>query len=308
MEAPPGFPEVEHPTGNEFTIERWELGKKLFYDPILSKDGSISCASCHDPKLAFSDNKNVSIGAGGLLGTRNAPSLTNVAYHPYYTREGGLPTLEMQILVPIQEHNEFNNNIILIADTLNTISNYVNMSNNAYNRAPDAFVITRALSQFERSMISGQSAYDLEYNYGIDGQMSASAMRGKVLFESSRTACSSCHNGFNFTNYDFENNGLYLDYADEGRARLTQNSNDIALFKVPSLRNVALTGPYMHDGSIATLSEVIEHYNTGGKPHIHKSELVQPLNLTNNEKSDLISFLESLTDNKFITNNNLSND
>lgn len=308
MEIPLGFPEIEHPEGNEYTPERWELGKRLFYDPILSKDGSISCASCHDPSLAFSDNQSVSIGSGGLLGTRNSPSLANVAYHPYYTREGGLPTLEMQILVPIQEHNEFNNNIVLIADTLSKIPSYVQMAKAAYDREPGAFVITRALSQFERSMISGQSIYDLEYNYDIKGSMSDAALRGKELFDSERMSCSTCHSGFNFTNYSFENNGLYDEYPDNGRERLTQDPNDKALFKIPSLRNVEITGPYMHDGSMETLAEVIEHYNTGGSGHINKSELVQPLNLTENEKSDLLAFLKSLTDQNFISNTNLSNE
>ena len=308
MEVPKGFPEIEHPEGNEFTTERWVLGKQLFYDPILSKDGSISCASCHDPSLAFSDNKSVSIGSGGLLGTRNAPSLANVAYHPYFTREGGLPTLEMQILVPIQEHDEFNNNIVLIADTLGKIPAYVEMAKLAYDREPDAFVITRALSQFERSMVSGQSAYDVEYNYGIDGSMSERAARGKILFESERPSCATCHSGFNFTNYSFQNNGLYDEYPDNGRERLTQDPNDKALFKVPSLRNVEVTGPYMHDGSITTLSEVIEHYNTGGSNHLNKNSLIKPLGLTEDDKTDLLAFLESLTDQKFISNKNLSNE
>ena len=308
MEVPQGFPDIEHPEGNEFTIERWELGKKLFYDPIFSKDGTVSCASCHDPALAFSDDVSVSIGTEGLLGTRNSPSLGNVAYHPYYTREGGVPTLEMQILVPIQEHNEFNNNIVLIADTLATIPTYVQMAKVAYDREPDAFVITRALSQFERSLISGQSAFDKEYNYGVEGSMSNSALRGKLLFESNRTSCSTCHSGFNFTNYSFQNNGLYFEYPDNGRERLTQDPNDRALFKVPSLRNAEVTGPYMHDGSIESLTEVIEHYNTGGSNHINKNVLIQPLNLTENEKADLLSFLKSLTDQAFITNVNLSNE
>ena len=308
MEVPKGFPLIEHPEGNEYTVERWELGKKLFYDAILSKDGSISCASCHDPSLAFSDDKPVSIGAYGLLGTRNAPSLANVAYHPYYTREGGLPTLEMQILVPIQEHNEFNNNIVLIADTLAKIPAYVQMSKAAYDREPSAFVITRALSQFERSMISGQSPYDLEFNYNIEGSISESALRGLDIFNSERTSCSACHSGFNFTNYSFQNNGLYDEYPDNGRERLTQDPNDQALFKVPSLRNVEVTGPYMHDGSKETLAEVIDHYNIGGSNHIHKSTLIKPLNFTENEKADLLAFLESLTDQNFITNKNLSNE
>lgn len=308
MEVPKGFLDIEHPEGNEFTIERWELGKKLFYDPILSKDGKISCASCHDPSLAFSDSENVSLGSGGLLGTRNSPSLANVAYHPYFTREGGIPTLEMQILVPIQEHNEFNNNIVLIADTLSKIPSYVEMAVTAYDKVPDAFVITRALAQFERSMISGQSAYDLEYNYDMSGSMTQSALRGQKLFESDRATCSSCHSGFNFTNYSFENNGLYDEYDDNGRERLTQDPNDRALFKVPSLRNITLTGPYMHDGSMESLDDVIEHYNSGGRNHANKSKLLKPLNLTEIEKQDILAFLRSLTDQYFITNKNLSNE
>ena len=212
----------------------------------------------------------------------------------------------MQILVPIQEHNEFNNNIVLIADTLAKISTYVQMAKAAYNQEPSAFVITRALSQFERSMISGQSVYDQEYNYRIEGSMSESALRGKTLFDSERTSCFTCHSGFNFTNYSFQNNGLYDEYSDNGRERLTQDPSDKALFKVPSLRNVEVTGPYMHDGSIETLAEVIEHYNSGGSNHINKNKLIQPLNLTETERVDLLAFLESLTDQKFITNKNLS--
>mgnify|MGYP003706029619 CR=1 FL=1 len=308
MEIPVGFPSIVHPQGNEYSQERWDLGKKLFYDPILSRDGMVSCASCHDPALSFADNQVVSLGSDGLLGTRNAPSLANVAYHPYYTREGGIPTLEMQILVPIQEHNEFNNNIVVIADTLSKNSEYVQMAQLAYNQEPNAFVITRALSQFERSLISGQSAYDLEMNYELEGSMSESAIRGMRLFESERTNCSTCHSGFNFTNYSFENNGLYDDYPDNGRERLTQAPSDRARFKVPSLRNVALTSPYMHDGSMASLSEVIEHYNTGGKVHQNKSELIKPLNLSPEEKSDLLAFLDALTDHKFVNNKNLDNE
>ena len=114
MDIPLGFPTINHPEGNEFTMARWELGKKLFYDPIMSVDSSISCASCHRQDLAFSDNLAFSLGVEERIGTRNAPSLANVAYHPYFTREGGVPTLEMQILVPIQEHNEFDFNIDLV--------------------------------------------------------------------------------------------------------------------------------------------------------------------------------------------------
>lgn len=308
MEVPKGFPDIVHPTGNEFTMNRWTLGKKLFYDPILSIDKTISCASCHDPSLAFSNDERVSTGAGGLLGTRNSPTLANVAYHPYFTREGGVPTLEMQILVPIQEHNEFNNNIVLIVDTLAKMDDYVHMANVAYEQDISAFVITRALAQFERSMISGQSAYDLANHYDIEDAMTQSAIRGQLLFESDRLSCATCHSGFNFTDYSFRNNGLYEEYPDQGRERLTLDPADRALFKVPTLRNVSITGPYMHDGSIENLSDVIEHYDSGGKNHFQKDSNIQPLTLTLDEKADLLAFLESLTDQRFITNKNLSND
>lgn len=304
MEVPPMFPSIDHPEGNEYTNERWSLGKKLFFDPILSKDGKVSCASCHEPSLAFSDKEDVSLGSDGIPGTRNAPTLANVAYHPYFTREGGVPTLEMQILVPIQEHDEFNNNIVIIADSLSKIEAYVSMALEAYDQEPNPFVITRALAQFERSLISGQSSYDLQYNYGYSGSMSVSAKRGKLLFESERTACSSCHSGFNFTNYSFQNNGLYEEYADPGRSRFTQKEEDVALFKVPTLRNIEVTAPYMHDGSIQTLEEVIEHYDSGGAGHKNKSESIKPINLSNSEKEDLLAFLKSLTDEKFINNKN----
>lgn len=302
MEIPKGFPEVVFPEGNEFTKKRWDLGKRLFYDTSLSQDSSISCASCHRASLAFSDEVAFSLGVGGELGTRNSPSLANVAYQPYFTREGGVPTLEMQVLVPIQEHNEFNFNILLIADRLSTDSSYVKMAQDAYNREIDAFVITRAIACFERSLLSGYSPYDQYHHYNRPSSLSAAAIRGMDLFFSERTNCSKCHGDFNFTNYAFENNGLYEVYSDEGRFRLTGEASDRALFKVPSLRNVELTAPYMHDGSLETLKEVIEHYESGGKNHPHKSELVKPLNLSESEKQDLVEFLKSLTDETFISN------
>jgi len=302
MEIPKGFPEVPFPEDNLFTEARWELGKKLFYDPVLSFDKTISCASCHKPALAFSDDVPVSLGIDHRPGTRNTPSLANVAYHPYLLREGGVPTLEMQVLVPIQEHNEFDFNIILLAERLNQDSTYVRMAKSAYGRAPDAFVITRALACFERSLLSGNSAYDQYIQLNKTNALTTSQIRGMNLFFSERTNCSSCHTGFNFTNYAFDNNGLYEQYADEGRFRLTYKEEDRALFKVPGLRNVALTAPYMHDGSIYTLEAVVEHYQSGGKDYPQKSDLIKPLTLTGAEKIDLVEFLKSLTDETFIRN------
>lgn len=253
-------------------------------------------------QFAFSDTVAMSLGARKALGTRNAPTLANVAYNPYFTRDGGVPTLEMQVLVPIQEHNEFDFNILLIADRMKMDSTYVLMSRKAYNRAPDHFVITRALGCFERTIISGNSRYDQYHFQGNQEVLSESELKGKELFFSEEVGCANCHSGFNFTNYSFENNGLYMSYADSGRIRLTNEEKDRALFKVPTLRNVALTAPFMHDGSMKSLTEVIDHYSSGGKPHKHKSHHIKPLNLNSEEKDQLVAFLQTLTDEDFVNN------
>jgi cytochrome c peroxidase len=301
LEVPEGFPPVPWPADNAFTPERWALGKKLFYDPILSIDGSTSCASCHHPALAFADTLPTSPGAFSRPGTRNAPSLANVAYQPYYLREGSVPTLEMQVLVPIQEENEFAHNIVDIAEVLKTLPEYVTLSQAAYGREPDAYVITRAIATFERTLISGNSAFD-QFRNGDTTALSKAAKRGAYLFYGGNLPCSSCHGDFNFTNYEFENIGLYETYADIGRERFTHNPADNAKFKVPSLRNVAVTAPYMHDGSLKTLREVLNHYNTGGKNHPNKSAFIKPLNLTEQDLNDLEAFLHSLTDYTFLAN------
>lgn len=302
MEVPDGFPDIIFPEDNQFTYERWSLGKKLFFDPALSVDSSVSCASCHQPALAFTDGLRTSLGTEGRQGRRNSPSLANVAYHPYFTREGGVPTLEMQVLVPVQEHDEFNFNIVLLGQRLGRDSQYVAMARSAYDRNPDPFVITRALACFERSLISGNSPYDRYIRDRDPEVLGTDALKGMDLFFSSRTECSTCHGGFNFTNYAFENNGLYESYKDPGRNRLTGNVADLALFKVPSLRNVGVTGPYMHDGSFQTLEEVIAHYSEGGKEHPNKNPLVRPLLLSAEEQKQLVAFLRSLTDESFIEN------
>lgn len=300
--VPPGFPTPAFPDGNELTPARWALGKKLFYDPVMSSDSTLSCVSCHHAAQAFSDTVAFSPGVAGRPGTRNAPTLANIGYHPYFTREGGVPTLEMQILVPIQEHNEFDFNILLIAERLLRDTAYIRMSQEAYGRNPDAFVITRSIACFERTLVSGQSRYDQYFFQGKNETLTAAEKRGMDLFFSEKTDCSQCHTGFNFTNYAFENNGLYTDYPDPGRFRLTELESDRARFKVPTLRNAALTAPYMHDGSLPTLEAVVEHYNTGGQSHPNKSTLVRPLALTAAEKADLLAFLRSLTDEAFVNN------
>ena len=302
MEIPNGFVEIDHPEGNEFNDLRWALGKRLFYDPILSVDSTLSCASCHLQEFAFADNRPTTPGVEDRPGTRNVPSLGNVAYHPYFTREGGVATLEMQVLIPLQEHNEFDFNIVLAAERLTAHPEYPALAEAAYDRPPDAFVITRALACFERSLITGNSPFDQFFYQGEPEALSSKALEGMAIFYSDEVGCSNCHGDFNFTNYAIENNGLYEEYADPGKERLTNDPLDIGKFKVPSLRNVGITPPYMHDGSLWTLDEVIAHYETGGKNHPNKSPLIQPFSLTFQEKEALIAFLNSLTDERFIAN------
>jgi cytochrome c peroxidase len=306
MAIPPGFPPVEVPQDNAFSPDRWLLGKKLFFDKRLSRRSTVSCASCHLPQLAFSDSTAFSLGDRGLPTSSNSPTLANLAYHPYLTRAGGVPTLEMQILVPIQEHEEFDFNIVELAMRLGAVEEYQILANKAYDRDMDPYVITRALANFERSLISGNSPYDQYTHQGNQSALSPKALQGRDLFFSERTQCSQCHSGFNFTNYAFENNGLYTHYADPGRQRFTQLEQDHGRFKVPTLRNIALTAPYMHDGSLPSLRAVVEHYNRGGQAHPQVSPLIQPLQLSENEMEALIAFLESLTDALFVNNPNFN--
>ncbi|MBK8485911.1 MAG: cytochrome-c peroxidase [Saprospiraceae bacterium] len=303
FQVPLGFPNPSFPEDNLYSDSRFLLGRKLFYDPVLSLDSTVSCASCHKPEFAFTDQKKFSEGIQGRIGTRNAPSLGNVAYHPYLLREGGVPTLEMQVGVPIQEHQEFDHNILLIAEKLNLNSDYRNRSLEAYNRLPDAFVITRAIACFERTLLSGNSLYDY-YLQGDTQALNGSAINGLKLFNSPELKCNQCHNGINFTNYSFSNNGLYENYLDQGRMRLTGKEEDRSLFKVPSLRNIEVTFPYMHDGSISNLEDLIDHYASGGKNNQQKNPLITGFYITPQQKKDLVMFLKSLTDQQFINNLN----
>jgi cytochrome c peroxidase len=302
----PGFdfqiPEMQYPQDNLPTEKRIALGKKLFFDPVLSVDSSVSCASCHRPELAFTDGVKFSTGVFGRTVERNSPSLGNIGFAPYFMREGGVQTLETQVLVPIQEASEFNHNILEIAEKLNKDSVYVQQSLEAYGRMPDAFVITRAIAAFERTMNTFDSKFDKYLKSENSGLLSDSERNGLRLFYSDRLACSSCHGGILMTDFSFANNGLYADYSDPGKYRVSGREEDRAVFKVPSLRNIALTAPYMHDGSMSNLEQVIEHYASGGKSHPNKHPIIQGFSISETEKQDLINFLHALTDTQFINN------
>lgn len=302
FDLPAGFPMPLESESNPTTVAKVELGKRLFYDPILSADFSISCNSCHKQELAFADDIAISHGVDGALGFRNAPTLANVAYLSLMHKDGGVPKLDMQAGTPIEDMVEMNLSIFDAADRLNADAEYAEAFQLAFGRKADAFTITRALAAFQKTMISGNSAYD-QYTYQNDySALGEAAIRGMDLFFSEALACGSCHEGFNFTNNTFLNNGTKLDYGDDpGRFRISWDSLDMGSFRVPTLRNVALTAPYMHDGSLPDLDAVLTHYNQGGKGHPLQDERIRPLNLTEVQKADLKAFLASLTDEQFIT-------
>ncbi len=301
-QLPPGFPAPVDPAENPTTLVKIELGKRLFYDPILSRDSTVSCNSCHKQELAFADNRPISPGVEGRLGLRNAPSLANVAYVSRFNKDGGVPKLDMQAGTPIEDEKEMDQLMRVAAERLNAIPSYQEAFQQAYGRPADAFTITRALAAFERTFISGHSRFD-QFEQGASNALNEAELRGRALFFSERTQCSSCHAGFNFTTDEFINNGLYLDYGnDRGRQRVTIQEEDEGKFRVPSLRNVGLTAPYMHDGSLPDLVAVLAHYQAGGQGHPLQDDRIQALDLSEEEISDLIAFLHTLTDEQFISN------
>lgn len=279
---------------------RVKLGKHLFYDPILSRDSTISCARCHVQELAFTDGLPKSVGIRNRMVTRNSPTLTNVGNRTMFLLDGVNPSLESQVGVPIQEHNEFDFHVLLVIDRIANNPTYAGWARKGYNSEVTEFVLKNSIASFERTLISDNSPYDkfIDGNYAAldNGQK-----KGMELFFETLN-CTECHSGPDFTEERLTNNGLYEVYADSGRMRLTETEADRAIFKVPTLRNIAVTGPYMHDGSIETLEEVIKHYESGGHPHPGKGKEIVPFELTSEERSNLVRFLEALTDNDFLTN------
>ncbi len=301
IKIPAGFPELSIPEDNLLSEDKIKLGKKLFFEKLLSRDSSISCASCHQPKLAFSDGLKTAIGIKNRLTTRNTPSLTNIAYNKNFLRDGVNPSLEAQVIVPIHEKNEFDFHILLATERLKKNPKYVEQFEKVFGTLPSPNLISKAIASYERTLISGNSKFDMYHFQNKKNILSQSELNGKNLFFN-KLYCTDCHNGFNFSNGQIVNNGLYENYNDVGKMRLTLNQEDNGCFKVPTLRNIEVTAPYMHDGSLETLSDVIDHYSDGGHRNINKHFSVKPFKISNTEKENLISFLKTLTDSSFISN------
>ena len=286
--SPPlSYPQVTYPSVNTPTAERIQLGKLLFNDRRMSADTTVSCASCHKAEHAFADNTRVSTGVHGMAGRSNAPSIMYAAFEPRLLRGSTVPSLEMQVLVPIQESVEFNTNIVALAAHLGKDTTYQRLSSNAYGRALDAWVITRAISCFERSLPQFTSTFDT-WNRGKQASVLTTAqLRGYQTF---KKQCASCHSGVLFTNH----NAIAIPS--------TVTLNDPSLMpgtttlKVPSLRNVLRTAPYMHDGSITTIRGVLDGYMNHAHAHSRTDVRTSSISITKEMIEDIEQFLTSLSD------------
>ena len=342
---PAWMPKPIVPADNPMNFQKVELGRHLFYEQRLSITGEFSCATCHLQKLAFTDGKTVAVGATGEKHPRNSMSLANIAYNPVLTWANPLITkLENQALVPIFGEHPVEMGMVgrekQILAMLRDDAKYRQMFTDAFKNEKNPINLsnlTKALAAFQRSLISVNSPYD-KYRFGGDtNAISPAAKRGEKLFNSEDLECFHCHGGINFTDsvmheklafqeIAFHNTGLYnidgkgaYPANNTGVYEITSKPTDMGRFKAPTLRNIALTAPYMHDGSIATLEEVIDHYQKGGRT-IHtgelagigstnpfKSEFISGFKLSKSEKQDLLAFLRSLTDEEFIKNPAFSN-
>jgi cytochrome c peroxidase len=289
---------------SEEPLTKAALGEKLFFDPVLSLDRTVSCASCHKPQFAFADTVMFSKGIHDKLTRRNTPAITNQSGRPSFFWDGRAATLEEQAKQPIISPDEMGLPIAEAVKRLNADSTYVHAFRKIFNSDPTEKHLLQALAAFERTLETANSPYD-RFIAGDDNAISATAARGRLLFIG-KANCNNCHSGEDFTADRFKNIGLYngTSLTDAGRFDITGDSAQLGFFKVPSLRNVAVTPPYMHNGMFRTLREVIDYYN---KPDafVHDGikrdlSLNTPLNLTDTEISELEAFLKTLTDDRFI--------
>ena len=290
--------EYPFPVDNPPSTQKIELGRALFFDKRLSLDESIACADCHNPSFAFTDRKAVSDGINGKHSERNAPTLLNSAFLQTVMFDAHLKTLELQVIVPIQEATEMGHNMKVLIPKLRAIPEYQKAAKTLFNRDFDAWVLTRSIAAFERSLISLNSPYD-QYMKGNKRALSSEQQAGMKLFNS--LYCTTCHPAPYFTNFKAENNGFYTEgSSDKGRFRVTLDSSDIGRFKTPSLRNIALTYPYMHDGSLATIDEVIHHYAKGTRNNNRTHSSIAPFSITPLQTQQLKAFLFALTDTSYL--------
>jgi cytochrome c peroxidase len=318
LEYPDHFPRPNIPEDNPFTVQGIELGRHLFYDPILSSDSTQSCFSCHGASMGFADGLAVSTGVLGIEGTRSSMPLINLAFNEKgFFWDGRSATLEEQALLPIEDHIELNESWDNVITKLKNHERYPAMFREAFGIDTKGEITkelaAKALAQFERTLVSGTSRFD-KIVWNSEGWPTDSEQRGKELFSvefavgtQAHPGCSHCHGSQLFTENGFFNNGItevedLNDFPDRGLGGVTGNVFDNGKFRAPTLRNIVLTAPYMHDGRFKTLEEVLEHYASGGHYAENTDPNIQPFPLSEQNKEDLISFLNMLTDTAFINN------
>lgn len=341
-QLPKGFPVPSVPVTNPMSEAKVELGRRLFYDVRLSGDESMSCASCHQQELAFTDGNDRSMGITEELHARSPMSLTNVAYAPALNWANPVVrTLEDQALTPLFGDAPVElgiHSVEQLEEILSSVPFYQDSFAEAFPNETDPLNSTnvlKALASFQRTLISGGSRYD-QYQYGEPDALTEAEKRGKELFFSERTECFHCHGGFNFSDSvnhsgviasqaEFHNNGLFnvggeggYPFDNRGLYEFTGEASDEGKFRAPTLRNIGVTAPYMHDGSILTLREVVDHYARGGRliesgeyagdgaESPNRSPFVTGFVISNSEAEDLVAFIESLTDNGFLTDERFS--
>jgi len=318
LEAPQYLGQAIIPEDNPMTEEGIELGRHLFYDPILSVDSTQSCGSCHQADLSFTDGLVKSVGVTGASGKRNAMPLVNLAFNPNgFFWDGRRASLEEQALDPVEDHLEMNDTWENVESKLRRHSTYPTRFRQAFGIEKKQEVtrelVVKAIAQFERTLISANADFDKVFlraeRFPTDAEQ-----RGKLLFFfepsdnfDNHPGCSHCHGGQHLTDFSFRNNGLdavddLANFEDLGRGGVNNNRFDNGKFRVPSLRNVALTAPYMHDGRFQTLEEVLDSYAAGGHGVLNEDANIRAFPLTEQQKMDLVVFLEAFTDTSFIQN------
>lgn len=305
--TPTGFPTPDFPTDNPLTEEGIALGKKLFHDPILSGNNQQSCADCHLQGFGFSDPLQFSVGIDKVEGNRNAMAIINLAWGSSSFWDGRVATLEEQAIGPVTNPAEMHSpSWKQVIEELKATADYPDLFYKAFGVADfDSSHAAKAIAQFERTLVSAESKFDKYVRH--EGNMSDSELRGMEIYMSEQGDCFHCHSYPFLTDHIFHNNGLDTDpFMDNGRGDVTGEALDNGKFKTPTLRNIALTAPYMHDGRFATLEEVVEHYNSGGQESSTLDPLMRHsgtgLGLNPQEKKDLVNFMRTFTDTTFLNN------
>ena len=287
--------EREIPKDNPLNDKGVQLGRKLFFDPLLSANGKVSCATCHRPDHGFASPEPRSIGIEGRIGRRNAPSLLNRAFSKSLFWDGRMESLEQQSLKPIEDHNEMGSSMDDVLRKLQTDENYRKAFGALYSDGVTAGNLGKALASFERTLLLGDTSID-RFRSSEVAELSAEERHGLWLFES-KGKCWQCHSGHNFTDEAFHNTGVSwaVEPLDLGRFEHTKKEKDKGRFKTPTLRGVGLTAPYMHDGSLKTLEDVLEFYSKGGKSNPYLDKKMEPLNFSKQEIADMTAFLNALS-------------